>query len=449
MKTDLIIIGSGPGGYRAAEYAARQGLQVVIIEAEEAGGTCLNRGCIPTKTLCRTAEIIDTLKDADAFGLGDLHYNLDFARVMARQADVVAGLRNGVEYLMSQPGITFVRGKASFTAPKTVSAAGEEYTAPNIIIATGARPKIPAAFLPADPSSASRPFLTSDELLRIDHLPARLCIIGAGVIGMEFASVFSSFGSEVTVVEYLKECLPALDSDIAARLRKAVARKGVTFFMQSAVTAIADGCVTFERKGKSQTVEADTVLVATGRTPNVEGLNLEAAGVIYDAKGITTDDNMLTNVEGVYAIGDVNARCMLAHAATMQGIHVVNTILGRTDDIRLDIMPQAVFTNPEAASVGVSEDYCKSNNIDYRCGRSLFRANGKALAMGETEGLLKLIADADGHIIGCHVYGAHAADIAQTASGLICRDTTVGQLKDMVHTHPTIGEILQEAALTM
>lgn len=449
MKTDLIIIGSGPGGYRAAEYAVKQGLQVVVIEAEDAGGTCLNRGCIPTKTLCRSAEVIDTLKDAEALGLGGLQYSLDFARIMARQTEVVAGLRSGVEFLMSQPGITFVRGKASFTAPKTIVAAGEEYTAPNIIIATGARPKIPAAFLTANSSSASRTFLTSDELLRIDHLPARLCIIGAGVIGMEFASAFSSFGSEVTVVEYLKECLPALDSDVAARLRKAVARKGVTFFMQSAVTSVADGSVTFERKGKSQTIEADTVLVATGRTPNVEELNLKAAGVQYDAKGIVTDDNMQTNVEGVYAIGDVNARCMLAHAATMQGLHVVNRIVGRTDDIRLDIMPQAVFTNPEAASVGVSEDYCKNNNIDYRCGRALFRANGKALAMGEAEGLLKLLTDAGGRIIGCHVYGAHAADIVQTVSALMCRDTTVCQLKDMVHTHPTIGEILQDAALAM
>lgn len=441
MSTDLIIIGSGPGGYRAAGYAAKHGLRVVVIEEREAGGTCLNRGCIPTKTLCRNAEIIDTLREAETFGLSGLHYDLDFARVMERQTKVVEQLRGGVELLMSQPGITFVHGKGEFRGPKSVVVDGSEYTAENIIIATGARPKIPNI-----PQLDARAVITSNELLRIDHVPARLCIVGAGVIGMEFASIFSSFGSEVTVVEYLKECLPVLDSDIAARLRKTIARKGVKFFMQSAVTAVSEGCVTFERKGKQQTVEADEILIATGRTPNVETLNLEAAGVEYDAKGIKTDDRMRTNVSGIYAIGDVNGRCMLAHAATMQGIRAVNAILGRADDIRADIMPSAVFTNPEAASVGVSEDYCIANGLQYRCHRSHYRANGKALAMGEAEGLMKLIADSDGLIIGCHVFGPHASDIVQEISVLMCRNTTVGQLKDMVHTHPTVSEIVQEAA---
>lgn len=441
MSSDLIIIGSGPGGYRAAEYAAKNGLQVVIIEEREAGGTCLNRGCIPTKTLCRNAEIIDTLRDADTFGLAGLSYDLDFARVMERQTKVVEQLRGGVEFLMARPGITFVHGRAEFRGSKTVAVGDEEYTAANIIIATGARPKIPDI-----PQLDARAVITSDELLCIDHIPARLCIVGAGVIGMEFASIFSSFGSEVTVVEYLKECLPVLDSDVAGRLRKAIARKGVKFFMQSAVTAVSEGSVTFERKGKSQTVEADEILIATGRTPNVELLNLEAASVEYDAKGIKTDDRMQTNVSGIYAIGDVNGRCMLAHAATMQGIRAVNAILGRTDDIRLDIMPSAVFTNPEAASVGVSEDYCTANGLTYRCHRSHYRANGKALAMGETDGLMKLIADGDGLIIGCHVFGPHASDIVQEVSTLMCRRTTVGQLREMVHTHPTVNEMVQEAA---
>ena len=449
MITDIIIIGSGPGGYRAAEYAAKQGLQVVIIEEREAGGTCLNRGCIPTKALCRNAELIDTLHDADDFGLSGLNYELDFARVMERQTKVVEQLRGGVETLMSAPGITFVRGRAEFIGQKTVTVNGEEYTANSIIIATGARPKM--LNLPGvdnDELSCSREIMTSDDLLRIDHIPARLCIVGAGVIGMEFASIFSSFGCEVTVVEYLKECLPMLDSDVASRLRKALVRKGVKFFMQSAVTAISAGGVTFERKGKQQTVDADAVLVATGRTPNVESLGLEAAGVEYTVKGIKTDERMRTNVPGVYAIGDVNGRCMLAHAATMQGLRAVNDILGRPDDIRLDIMPSAIFTNPEAACVGMSEDACEVAGIDFRCQRATYRANGKALAMGETDGLLKLLVDeSDGRIIGCHVYGPHAADIVQEVSALMCRNTTVAQLADMVHTHPTVNELLQEAAL--
>lgn len=441
MNTDLIIIGSGPGGYRAAEYAARNGLQVVVIEEREAGGTCLNRGCIPTKALCRNAELLDILSDGGALGLRDLSFQVDFDAVKERQTKVVEQLRGGVEHILTQPGITFVRGRAVFRGPKTVAVGAEEYTAEHIIIATGARPKLPAI-----PSLDAGAVVTSDELLAIDHVPARLCIVGAGVIGMEFASIFSSLGSEVTVIEYLKECLPVLDSDVAGRLRKTVARKGVTFFMQSAVTAVAAGCVTFERKGKTQTVEADRILIATGRTPNVEALGLEAAGIEYDAKGIKTDGNMRTNVPGIYAIGDVNGRCMLAHAATMQGIRAVNGILGRADSIRFDIMPSAVFTSPEAASVGVSEDFCKANGLDYTCTKAFHRANGKALAMNEPDGMVKLIADSDGRIIGCHAFGAHSADMVQEISALMCRDTTLAQLRDIIHAHPTVNEMLQEAA---
>ena len=485
MKTDLIIIGSGPGGYRAAEYAAGHGLGVVIIDEREAGGTCLNRGCIPTKALCRHAEIIDTLREASALGLSNLSYAIDFPRIRERQQQIVSQLRGGVEQILAKPGITMKRGHATFRGPRTVAVGDEEYEADNIIIATGARPKMipacagisrseecgvrsenspvdksnlipPSTLLPPQRKSNLTPLstllppqniLTSDELLAIDHVPGRLCIVGAGVIGMEFASIFNSLGSEVTVVEYMKECLPSIDSDIAGRLRKSLARRGITFFMQSAVTEIAEGRVTFERKGKAQTVEADTILIATGRRPNVEGLGLEAAGVEYDAKGIKTDDHMQTNVAGIYAIGDVNGRCMLAHAATMQGIHAVNTILGRHDDIRLDIMPSAIFTHPEAAGVGMSEDQCKAQGVDYTCRKAYHRANGKSLTMGEADGMVKLIADADGRIIGCHAYGPHSADMVQEISALMCRETTVAQLRDIVHIHPTVGEMLQEAAL--
>ena len=266
---------------------------------------------------------------------------------------------------------------------------------------------------------------------------------------MEFASCFSRFGSEVTVVEFLKECLPVLDSDIAKRLRKQVK---ADFYMQSCVESIErndDGSlrVSFSKKNKAQTVDADMVLVATGRAANTEGLNLEAVGVEYGKTGIVVDDNMLTSVGNIYAIGDVNGRCMLAHAATMQGFRAVNHILGITDGIRFDVMPSAVFTTPEAASVGVSEDYCKENGISYECRKAFHRANGKALAMNETEGLLKLIIESGTkRIIGCHAFGAHAADLVQEASVLICKDTTLPELHDMIHIHPTLSEILYSAA---
>lgn len=444
MHTDIIIIGSGPGGYKAAQYAARHGKTVTIIEREEAGGTCLNCGCIPTKTLCRNAEVLTTIADGEAYGIADATYRLDFAKVTERKNAVIMQLRGAVKALMSQPGITFVRGEATLKDDHTVVVGDAEYTADNIIIATGSRPRL----LPI-PGIDLKGVVTSTGLLDIDTVPRRLCIIGAGVIGMEFASCFSRFGSEVTVVEFLKECLPVLDSDIAKRLRKQVK---ADFYMQSCVESIErndDGSlrVTFSKKNKSQSVDADMVLVATGRAANIEGLNLEAVGVECGKTGITVDDNMQTSVPNIYAIGDVNGRCMLAHAATMQGFRAVNHILGITDNIRFDIMPSAVFTTPEAASVGVSEDYCKENGIGYECHKAFHRANGKALAMNETEGLLKLIVEADTkRIIGCHAFGAHAADLIQEASVLMCKDTTLPELHDMIHIHPTLSEILYSAA---
>lgn len=459
MNTDLIIIGSGPGGYRAAEYAAKNGLQVVVIESAQAGGTCLNCGCIPTKAFCHDAELA-------ALGL-----NTDFQKVVERKQAIVEQLRSGVQTLMQMPGITFVHGHAHFLASKEAADETADYTyttievvsttaehetvvqqfaAPNIIIATGARTKI----LPI-PGITGPNCVTSTELLDIQQIPARLCIIGAGVIGMEFASVFASFGSDVTVVEFLKECLPAMDSDIAKRLRKQLEKRGVKFFMQAGVKKVEDKIVTFERKGKEETVEADVILVATGRTPNIENLNLDAVGILYDRAGIKVNPETyrVEWVEGtsskptgtdIFAIGDVNGRQMLAHAATMQGIRAVNTILERADGIRFDIMPAAVFTCPEVAGVGPTEDQLKADSCNYTCHKGYYRANGKALAMDASEGLVKLFTDADDRIIGCHILGAHAADLVQEIAALMNRDTTLAQLREIVHIHPTLSEILQD-----
>ena len=440
--TDLIIIGAGPGGYRAAEYAAKNGLKVIVFENDEVGGTCLNRGCIPTKSFARNAEIVQTLKDAETFGIDDLQYKLDFKRVVERKNQVLDSLRSGINTLLSQPGITLVREKASFVNANTVATpSGEEYTAKNIIVATGSVSKM----LKLEEWDESITCDSSD-LLADDTLPESLCIVGAGVIGMEFASIFNAFGVDVTVVEFLKECLPALDSDVAKRLRKALEKRGVKFFMQSAVKAITKEGVTFERKGKRETVVAQKVLMAVGRAPRVAD-DFQNAGFEYDQRsGIVVDDNMQTTVAGIYAIGDVNGRQMLAHAAEMQGIHAVNQILGKEDGIKLEVMPAAIFTLPEAGCVGLSEDLCKERGIEYECRKAFYRANGKALAMNEPEGMLKLLVGADGHIIGCHVFGAHAADLAQEASVLMCKEATIAELRDMVHIHPTLSEILLNAA---
>lgn len=440
MNTDLIIIGSGPGGYHTAGYAAKNGLNVVVIEEKHAGGTCLNCGCIPTKALCHEAETIETVS-----GYIGSRPEIDFGQIAERKRQVVDQLRSGVESLLAAPGITFVRGHATFKDARTIIVGDEEYAAPNIIIATGSRAKMP----PIEGIDADG-VVTSTGLLDIKEIPGRLCIVGAGVIGMELASVFRSLGSEVMVIEFMKECLPAFDSDIAKRLRKVLEKRGIRFFMQSAVKAIARGedglAVSFEQKNKPVQVEADVVLIATGREPCTDNLGLEAVGIAFDKKGITVDDNMRTNVNGVYAVGDVNGRMMLAHAASAQGMVAVNNIIGKSDKIRLDIMPAAVFTSPEAAAVGLTEDACKERGIRHTVRKSFYRANGKALAINAGEGLLKLITDGDGRIMGCHAYGAHASDIIQEATAVMNYGGTVDDLRDMIHTHPTLEEILLAAA---
>ncbi len=440
MKTNLIIIGSGPGGYHTAVYAAKHGMSVVVIEKSHAGGTCLNRGCIPTKAFCHEAEVIETVK-----AYTKAQPDIDFAAIKSRKQGIVEQLRGSVEALMAMPGITFVRGEARFKDSKTVCVGTEEYTADHIIIASGSHSRMPNVV-----GLDNDGVVTSTELLDIEAVPKRLCIIGAGVIGMEFASVFRSFGSEVTVLEYLKECLPMLSSDIAKRLRKSLEQRGISFNMQAAVKSVEKTdtglVVNYERKGKAQHVEADVVLVATGRGANVEGLGLDAAGVEYDAKGIKVDDDLQTNVPGIYAVGDVNGRIMLAHAAYAQGMKCVDKIIGKEDKIQLGIMPSAIFTNPEAACVGLTEDQCDAKGIDYKSLKSFYRANGKALAVDATDGMVKLLTDASGKIIGCHVYGAHASDLVQEVTAIMNYGGTVDDLRDIIHTHPTLEEILQAAA---
>ena len=439
-KSDIIIIGSGPGGYRTAAYAASKGKTVTIFEEGHLGGTCLNVGCIPTKTFARSAEAVDEIRNAAQLGLKAVEPQFELADIVARKDNIVDQLRQAIAAVLSAPGITLINKKASFVDDHTIEADGERYTADNIIIATGSSHKT----LRLETLDESM-LLTSDSLLSLTDFPRRLVIVGAGVIGMEFASIFRQLGAEVTVVEFLKECIPALDADIAKRLRKVLEKKGVEFYMQSAVKKIADGCVSFERKGKVLSVEADKVLMAVGRKPNVEGYGLENTSIQYDQRGIVVDDNMLTNVNGVYAIGDVNARMMLAHAATMQGLHVVNHIIGESDVIDLNIMPAAIFTNPEAACVGKTEEQLKAEGVEVEVRKKNYRTNGRALAMAEAEGMIKLVADANsGAILCCHAYGSHSADIVQEISALMCRKTTLKQLHEMVHIHPTLNEMLQE-----
>lgn len=439
MNTDLIIIGSGPGGYETAAYAARNGLQVTIIEEHLAGGTCLNCGCIPTKALVHDAGQAATKTDRAQW----------FAEAIGRKNAIVEQLRQGVEQLMARPGITFLKGHGILKDCHTVVVGQEEITARDIIIATGSAAKMPPIpGLGTDGGERSPFVVTSEELLDRPKLPQSLCIIGAGVIGMEMASVYSAFGCKVTVVEYLKECLPTLDAELARRLRKQMERQGIEFHLGCAVEHIDGKNVIFSnlKNGKEGSAEADIILVATGRQPRVDGLNLEQAGVETSRTGIVTDENMQTTTPHIYAIGDVNGRQMLAHAATFQGYRAVNHILGKPDGIRLDIMPSAIFTHPEAASVGLTEEDCKSAGCECITRKAVYRANGRANAIGQTEGLVKMVVDANDKIIGCHVLGADASALVQEISALMTTGITRRQLADIVHIHPTLSEILLDAA---
>ena len=442
----LLIIGAGPGGYETALAAAKRGVEVVLVEAGPVGGTCLNEGCIPTKSFCKNAQLLEQLREAEAFGVSDLAYNFDFKAVTARKNAVVEQLRGGVESLLSHKLITLVRGKASFKDPHTVVVGDEEYSADYIIIATGSV----SASLPV-PGADLEGILTSKEILDIEELPKKLCVIGGGVIGLEFASIFNSFSCEVTVLEYCKEILPRFDTDLAKRLKQCLGKKGIDINTQSQVLSISkEGDqykVTFLRKGKEESVVADKVLMAVGRKANVDSLNLAEAGVEFGPRGVVVNEVMQTSQPHIYAVGDINGKMMLAHAAIFQGLVALDHMMGVDNDIDLSVMPAAVFTSPEAASVGKTEDECKEAGIKVKCLKSFFRANGKAVTMGETEGFCKVIVEEEtGLLLGCHLFGPHSSDIVQEACALISRKSTLKQLQDIIHTHPTLTEVIQSAA---
>ena len=403
----LIIIGAGPGGYETALLAAERGVDVTLIESSRLGGTCLNEGCIPTKAFCRSAEILEEMKVAPAFGVSpEMSAGFDFVTAASRKNAVVGQLREGLSSMLSRPGISLVHGKASFVDRHTVAvtplqdgnSGARYYEADYIVVATGSVP----AILPV-PGAGLEGVVTSRELLDIDHVPERLCIIGAGVIGLEFASIFRSFGSEVTVVEYCSEILPRFDKDIAKRLRQSLAKRGIAFFMGAQVHGISE-----IHKGYSD----------SGQGP---------AGHVPD----------------VYAVGDITGGYMLAHAATMQGVKALDHIMGIEDSIDLSVMPAAVFTLPEAASVGMTEEDCKAAGIVCSCRKSFFRSNGKALCLGEADGMCKIITDSDGRLLGCHMFGPHASDLIHEATAFITMKARLQDMRSMVHVHPSLSEIFR------
>jgi dihydrolipoamide dehydrogenase len=437
VTADLIIIGAGPGGYELAAEQSHKGKNVVLIERDLPGGTCLNRGCIPTKCLCASASTALTIANATQFGINVAAFTPDYSKAVERMRGIVDGLRDGVRAATAV--CNCVQGEASFNADGNVVVGGEVYSAPQIVIATGSKP----AVLPVPGADLT---MSSDEFLALDKLPATVAVIGGGVIGLEFASIMAAFGVDVTVIEYCKEILPPFDREIAKRLRTMLTRRGVKFIVGAAVTAIAAGegnsrIVTYNGKKGEETVQADAVLMAVGRRP-VLPAGLDLCGVEVSQRGfIVTDDNMQTTRPGVYAIGDCNGRLMLAHAATAQGRVAVG------ESVDLSVIPSAVFTSPEAAMAGLTSEQCEAQGIEYKAAKAMFAGNGKAQAMGEGDGLVKVLYCPNSRkLIGCHIVGPHAADLVAETVVAISQGLTVDQLAHhFVHGHPTLSEVVMTA----
>lgn len=435
-QVDLIVIGAGPGGYDVAAHEAANGKSVVIIEKDKVGGTCLNRGCIPTKCLCAAAERIHAFDDAAEFGIDASIASFSYAKAVERSRNVVAQLREGIDTLLSK--CEKVVGEAVINADGSVAVGENSYQAQKTIIATGSKPaalSIPGAELA----------INSDDFLNLDKLPSHIIIIGGGVIGLEFAYIANAFGSDVTVIEYCKEILPPFDAELAKRLRMMLSQRGIKFVTSAAVKEISGTpgslVVHYEDKKGMQTLETESVLMAVGRKA-VLPMGLAEAGIEVSPRGfIVTDDTFCTSRRGFYAVGDCNGRLMLAHAATAQAMRAV----GR--DVNLDVVPAAVFTDPELAMVGLTTEQCKAQGLNYVSRKALYRANGKALASGHAEGFAKVLFDPDTRkILGCHILGAHASDLIAEPALAMAQRLTVDQLAlNTVHGHPTLTEILPSA----
>lgn len=425
QQPDILIIGGGPGGYETAAAAAAQGLNVTLVERDRLGGTCLNRGCIPTKCLCAAAKHIVAVRSGSPFGINAGDVTVDYSVARSRADEVVSQLHDGISELLA--GVEVIKGEARLHAGGEVSVGDMRFKAAKTVIATGSRP---ASLRGVEGGEYA---LDSDAFLRLTTLPRRLTIIGGGVIGLEFASVASAFGTEVTVLEFCPEILPGFDADVARRLRSLLERRGIKIVTGAAVKAIsADHTVSYERRGKSLDIESDMVLAAVGRRPVVpEGL--AEAGVKLNERGfIITDEQMRTSTEGIYAIGDVNGRCMLAHAASAQG----RRVLGMAVD--LDVIPSVVFTIPECAMVrriGVEDETTVT--------KTPYAASGKALADGAADGFVKLESStADGVLTACSIVGEHAAELIMTAATAIEASMTRSQFtRGLVHAHPGLSEL--------
>ncbi len=444
---DLVVIGGGPGGYVAAIRARQLGMSVVLIEKDSMGGVCLNRGCIPTKAYYRNALAMRDIKGCSEFNIQADNVLFDMAGARERKNNIVHGLTMGIEKLLQANGVERINGAATLLDKSTVLVNGACVRGRNLLLATGsvpASPPIAGIDLPG--------VLNSDQMLEIDQVPDKLVIIGGGVIGLEFACIFNALGSQVTVFEYLPYLLHSLDQELGKRILVFLKKQRISVHTSASVEKIVADKLGLKiiAQGKKGLIEApaDIILLAGGRKPYTEGLGLEKLGIDLDESGfIKVDNSFATNLDGVYAIGDVIGGYMLAHAASEEGMAAVENMAGQNTRVHYHAVPGCVFTMPEIASVGMSEEEARAAGIEFRTGKFQFVANGKAITMGESDGMVKVLAGPDDVIIGVHIIGPHASDLIIEGTMMVKNRMKVTDIPGIIHPHPTLCEALMEAVL--
>ncbi|MBW7957148.1 MAG: dihydrolipoyl dehydrogenase [Deltaproteobacteria bacterium] len=444
---DIVVVGAGPGGYVAAIRAAQLGAKTALVERDRIGGTCLNWGCIPTKALYYSAKALESAKHAADFGVNAGEISFDLAKAVERKDGVVKKLVGGVEQLLKGNKVEVIKGngflESAVRVRVTNNGSTETVAAKSIIVATGSEPAMIPAF-----NIDRKDVLTSTEMLDLKKVPESLLVIGGGVMGCEFATLFSAFGSRVMIVELLSSILTTEDKMVSRVIAKKFKETGVNVLTDVQVEAVIpeDGCVKTRLKDGREFM-TEKVMVAIGRSFNSSGIGLDALGVNIEKGRIAVDERMETNVKGVYAIGDVTGKMLLAHVASTQGIVAVSAALGKDARMDYSVIPAGIFTDPEIASVGLREKDAEEKGIDVRVGRFPYAASGKALGMGETEGFVQMVADpGTDKVLGCSIVGAHATDLIGEAALAMKAGVTVKELAETVHAHPTLPELVMEAA---
>ena len=449
LTFDLIVIGGGPGGYLAAERAAHAGLKTLVLEKRALGGVCLNEGCIPSKTLLQSAKTYDHALHAAAYGVSADNISFNQKAVIDRKDKVVHTLVSGIKAKLKAAGVTVIMEEATINGKTSdgfsVTAGGETYSGKRLIIATGSSPVIPP--IPGARENLGSFVLTNREILDLTQIPVALVIVGGGVIGLEMAAYYATVGSRVTVIEMLPHIAGNTDRQISKLLQKELEQKGVSFLLGHKCLAVEPGIVTAESpNGEKISVTADKVLLSIGRKPNVEGLGLENIGVSFTKSGIPTDTMGRTNVADVYAIGDVNGHHMLAHTAYREAEVAINTILGKKDAMRYNANPAVIYTQPEVASVGKTEEECKEKGIDYEVKKLSMQYSGRFVAENEgADGLCKILVDKKRRtVLGIHLIGAYAGEIIWGAAEMIEMQLRVTDARQIIFPHPTVSEIIRE-----